>query len=286
MKKMSTWTKVRAASMTAAAAVLATACGRAEATPARAAAEPRVVTVVARDFAFEAPDRVAAGLVTFRLQNRGQTLHHMQLVRLDGGKTLQDVYAALQAGGPPPTWMHEAGGPNAPDPGSDANATVLLQPGTYAILCFVDIPDRVPHVMKGMAKQITVTPAVAPAAMTAPTGDVTLTLNDYSFALSQPLTAGTHTLRVVNGAAQPHEVELIRLAPGKTVDDLMAWMQSMQGPPPASAVGGIAGMEHGMVQSFTASFTPGTYVMICFVPDAGDGKPHFMHGMVHSFTVS
>ena len=284
---MSTWTKVRAASTAAAAAVLAAACGRAEATPAKEmATEPRVVTVVARDFAFEAPDRVAAGLVTFRLENRGQALHHMQLVRLDGGKTLQDVYAALQAGGPPPTWMHEAGGPNAPDPGSDANATVLLQPGTYAILCFVDIPDHVPHVMKGMAKQITVTPALAPAAMAAPTGDVTLTLNDYSFTLSKPLAAGTHTLRVRNAAAQAHEVELIRLAPGKTVDDLMAWMQSMHGPPPASAIGGIAGMEQGTVQSFTADFTPGTYVMICFVPDAGDGKPHFMHGMVHAFTVS
>jgi len=284
---MSMATKMRGAAAAAAAAVLAAACGRAEATPAKAAdAAPRVVTVVARDFAFEAPDQVPAGLVTFRLENRGQALHHMQLMRLDGGKTLQDVYASLQAGGPPPAWLHEVGGPNAPDPGADANATVLLQPGTYALLCFVDIPDHVPHVMKGMARLLTVTPALAPAAMAVPTGDVTLTLNDYSFALSRPLTAGTHTILVRNGAAQPHEVELIRMAPGKTVNDLMAWMQSMQGPPPASAIGGIAGMERGQVQSFTTSFTPGTYVMICFVPDAGDGKPHFMHGMVQSFTVS
>jgi hypothetical protein len=283
----STWTKVRAAGITAAAAVMAAACGRAEATPAKAnAAEPHVVTVVARDFAFQAPDQIPAGLVTFRLENRGQALHHLQLLRLDGGKTLQDLLAALQAGGPPPAWMHEVGGPNAPDPGSDANATVLLQPGTYAMVCFVDIPDHVPHVMKGMAKQFTVTPALQPAAMTAPAGDVTLTLNDYSFTPSRQLTAGTHTLRVENAASQPHEVELIRLAPGKTVNDLMAWMQSMQGPPPASAIGGIAAMQHGEVQSFTAEFTPGSYVLICFVPDARDGKPHFMHGMVQTITVS
>lgn len=285
---MSTWTKVRAAGITAAVGVVAAACGRAQATPQTraAAAPPRVVTVVARDFAFQAPDEVPAGLVTFRLENRGNTLHHMQMLRLDEGKTLQDVFTALRAGGPPPAWMHEVGGPNAPDPGQDANATVLLQPGTYALLCFVDIPDHVPHVMKGMAKQLRVTPALAPAAMTQPTGDVTLTLNDYSFTLSKPLTAGSHTIRVENGAAQSHEVELIRLAPGKTVDDLMGWMQSMQGPPPASAIGGIAGMQHGEVQAFSADLTPGDYVMICFVPDAGDGKPHFMHGMVQRFTVS
>ncbi|HEX8243088.1 MAG TPA: hypothetical protein VF541_06325 [Longimicrobium sp.] len=285
---MSTWTKVRAAGITAAAAIAAAACGRAGATPQAqaAAAPPRVVTVVARDFAFQAPDEIPAGLVTFRLQNRGQNLHHMQVLRLDDGKTLQDVFAALPTQGPPPAWMHEVGGPNAPDPGGDSNATLLLQPGTYAILCFVDIPDHVPHVMKGMAKQIRVTPAPQPAAMTGPTGDVTMTLNDYSFALSKPLTAGPHTIRVENGAAQSHEVELIRLAPGKTVQDLMGWMENMQGPPPASAIGGIAGMRQGEVQSFSHDFTPGSYVLICFVPDARDGKPHFMHGMVQSFTVS
>jgi hypothetical protein len=90
----------------------------------------------------------------------------------------------------------------------------------------------------------------------------------------------------VNSAAQPHEVEVVRLAPGKTAQDLAAWMQNMQGPPPASAIGGIAAMEHGTVQSFTADFTPGNYVLVCFLPDAGDGKPHFMHGMVHPFTVN
>ncbi len=283
--------QAKAAARVAAAAIIAAACGRAQAeTPAKAAASeaapPHVLTVVARDFAFQAPDRVPAGMVTIQLQNRGQALHHVTLVRLDGGKTLQDVFTALHAGGPPPAWMHDMGGPNAPDPGGDANATLFLAPGNYALLCFVDIPDHVPHVMKGMAKAITVTPAVVPAAAATPSGDITLRLNDYSFATSTPITAGRHTLRVENGAAQSHEVELIKLAPGKTADDLMAWMQSMQGPPPASAIGGISGMAHGTVESFTHDFTPGTYVLICFLPDAKDGKPHFMHGMMRTITVS
>ena len=287
---MSTWTKVRAAGMTAAAAVMAAACGRAEASSnqgvAAAPVEPRVMTVVARDFAFQAPDQVPAGLTTIQLQNRGQSLHHVALMKLDDGKTLDDVFAALRNPGPPPAWMHDVGGPNAPDPGSDANATVMLEPGTYAILCFVDIPDHVPHFMKGMAKLLKVTPALAPAAMTQPTGDITLALNDYTFTLSKPITAGQHTIRVQNGAAQSHEVELVKLAPGKTLQDLMGWMETMQGPPPASAIGGISGMAHGQVDSFTYDFTPGEYVLLCFLPDAGDGKPHFMHGMVQKIAVS
>ncbi len=283
---------VKAAARMAAVAVLAAACGRADASSnegapaAAAAAEPRVITVVARDFAFEAPASVPAGMVTIQLQNRGQALHHMSLVRLDAGKTLQDVFTALEAKGPPPAWMREMGGPNAPDPGSDSNATLFLAPGNYVILCWVDMPGGVPHVMRGMAKALTVTPAPVQAAATTPTGDITMRLDDYSFTLSKPITAGKHTIRVENGAAQSHEVELIKLAPGKTAQDLMAWMQNMQGPPPASAIGGIAGMPRGEVQSFTHDFTPGNYVLICFIPDARDGKPHFMHGMMQTITVS
>ncbi|HEU4557273.1 MAG TPA: hypothetical protein VFS20_05465 [Longimicrobium sp.] len=282
---------VKAAARMAAVAVIAAACGRAEASsndgaPPAATAEPRVITVVARDFAFEAPESVPAGMVTIQLQNRGQALHHMSLVKLDEGKTLQDVFKALETKGPPPAWLHEMGGPNAPDPGRDANATLFLQPGNYVILCWVDMPGGVPHVMRGMAKALTVTPAPVPAAATTPSGDITMRLDDYSFTLSKPITAGEHIIRVENAAAQSHEVELVRLAPGKTANDLMAWMRNMEGPPPASAIGGIAGMARGEVQSFSHNFTPGTYVLICFVPDARDGKPHFMHGMMQTITVS
>ena len=44
-------------------------------------------------------------------------------------------------------------------------------------------------------------------------------------------------------------------------------------PPPAKPIGGIAGIEHGMSETFTANFTPGNYAFICFIPDAKDGKP-------------
>jgi hypothetical protein len=64
--------------------------------------------------------------------------------------------------------------------------------------------------------------------------DVRLVLNDYSFTFTPELRAGRHTIRVENAAAQPHHVELVRLAPGKTVGDLMHWFKQREGPPPGA----------------------------------------------------
>jgi hypothetical protein len=62
-------------------------------------------------------------------------------------------------------------------------------------------------------------------------------------------------------------------------------MEKMDGPPPGKALGGVAGIAPGMSQSFTADFTPGNYALICFLPDATDGKPHFVHGMIQQIAV-
>ena len=247
---------------------------------------PNEVTVRAMDFAFAGPARIPAGMTTFRLANDGPNFHHMQIVRLDSAKTFADLRQALGKPGPLPRWAVEVGGPNAPDPKTEANATLDMRPGSYALLCFVDIPGGVPHVAKGMMKELIVTPAAgAPAA--APSPDVVLTLRDYSFDLSKPLAAGRQTIEVRTAAnTQPHEVELIRLAPGKTAEQMLAWMSKPEGPPPGQGLGGVAATVPGSTNYFTAELTPGTYLLICFLPDAKDRKPHFMHGMTRTVTVS
>ena len=249
------------------------------------AASPNVVTFHAKDFAFAGPSEIPAGLTTFDVVNDGPGLHHLQLVRLDSGRTMADLEAALKHPGPPTRWAVFVGGPNAPSPGRTGNATLEMTPGTYAILCMVDVPGGVPHFARGMVHALTVTSSAAPAAP-APAADVSIRLTDYAFDLSTPLTAGRHTFAVRVDAPQPHEVELVRLAPGKTVQDMMAWMPKMQGPPPGEALGGVAALAPGATASFTADLTPGNYLFMCMVPDARDGKPHAMHGMVKAVTIS
>jgi uncharacterized cupredoxin-like copper-binding protein len=259
--------------------------GVAPAAPA-AAYDPtsRIATVIAKDFAFEAPDSVPAGWTTFRMLNEGSTLHHMVLFRLDGGKTIADMQAAMKNPGPPPAWVVEVGGPNAPNPKSASNATIDLKAGDYVMLCFVDIPDKTPHFMKGMVRPLKVTASTAVSS--APVADVVVSLSDYAFAVkSGTLSSGKHVIQVVNDGPQSHEVELVKLAPGKTVKDLLAWVAKPEGPPPGDAIGGIVGVSKGATGYFNAELSAGNYGFICFVPDAKDGKAHFEHGMTKEFTV-
>lgn len=253
-----------------------------------AAPTPTVVTITASDFAFEMPDTIAGGMVTLRLVNKGPGIHHASLVRLSDGKTLADFAASLKAMKPTdalPPWAHEEAGPNVPTPGSEQSITQNLQPGNYAVICWVDVPDKVPHVMKGMMHPLTVTaPAGALAAV--PAADVSVTMRDYAWDVAPALSAGKHVLKITNVAAQTHELVLIKLAAGKTAADLMRWGKDYKGPLPGTAAGGVSGMAPGVEAYLALDLTPGDYVMLCFVPDAKDGKPHAMHGMVAPIKVS
>ena len=247
---------------------------------------PPVVTVHAKDFAFEGPKSVKAGPTTFRLVNDGKELHHLTIIKLAKGKTMKDLGDAMKVQGPPPAWLTEVGGPNAALPGGSVEATVNLEPGDYALLCFVPSPGSpAPHMSKGMVGSLTVLPAANGASM--PAADVTVTLSDYKFTFSKPFTAGKHVVKVTNSASQAHEIVFVKLAPGKTISDLQKWVEKdmMKGPPPGAPTDGMAPIAKGKSAIFPVDLAPGAYGMICFAPDVKDGKSHAEHGMITQFTV-
>ena len=249
-------------------------------------AAPPVVHVRAMDYSFTAPASIRAGVTTFRLTNAGKELHHLSIVRLPKGKTAADYLAAVQAEGHPPMWATDMGGPNAAIPGATIEATVSLDAGNYALVCFIPSPGKpVPHLMKGMVRPLTVRAPVRAGTM--PTADVDIRLGDYSFALSKPLTAGRHVVRVTNDAEQSHEAIIIRLGPGKSITDVSAWVeQGMQSAPPGMPLAGVSPLSKGRSATFPVLLTAGTYGLICFLPDAKDGKQHDQHGMVKQFEVA
>jgi uncharacterized cupredoxin-like copper-binding protein len=256
-------------------------------------ARDTAVAVVATDYAFEMPDSLIAGETSFRLINRGRELHHLYLARLSAGRTAKEFVAALKKGGPPPNWAMDVGGPNGADPGTSSFVvTVPLTPGHYAALCIIPGRDGVPHAMKGMYKDVVVSAGMHAAALrrrsnseAAAAPSTTIGLADYAFDIEGPLTSGVHRVRVHNTAKQSHELELARLLPGKTPADLAAWAEKMAGPPPAHFLGGVSPLGPGRTNELTLDLTPGHYVMLCFVPDNKDGKPHVAHGMVHDFVI-
>lgn len=242
------------------------------------------VTLVAHDYSIASPDTIQTGAVTLRLLNKGKEFHHIWVARLERGKTVDDLLAAMKIPGPLPAWVRDMGGPNAPAPGGESNATVTLAPGSYVVACLIPSADGVPHLMKGMVRKLTVVKGAKPAA--APVGDVTMTLHDFSFTLSRPLAAGKHLIEVRNNGSQPHEIELVQLAPGRTAQEVLAWVHKPEGPPPGLPLGGVAPLARGGVNWVEVDLDPGKYALICFLPDAKDGKPHFTHGMMQEIEVA
>ena len=253
------------------------------------AAKANVVTVTATDFAFQAPDTIAAGRTTIRLLNKGPEFHHVWLIRLEQGKTLKDLMEATKDHGPLPKWAVDVGGPNTPMPGGETSATLDLEAGKYVMVCVIpSMKDGQPHFMKGMVKEVTVAKrgGVVQAGKTvAPATDVVMTLDDYDFRLSSPITSATKSIRFVNVAEQSHEAVIVKLNPGATVQEFLQAMEKPQGPPPGALIGGITGIAKGRAIEVPTTFTPGEYALLCFVPDAKDGKAHLAHGMVKQFSV-
>jgi uncharacterized cupredoxin-like copper-binding protein len=286
---------MRLLSLTAAVAVSACAVKDTPKTADSTAAAPAVsnvpneVTITATEYKFDAPSEIPAGLTTLRMVDSGKELHHVTLFKLDSGKTYDDFMAGLKTmkpGTPPPGWLIPAGGPNAVAPGSTSALTTVLAPGNYAIVCFIPDAKGVPHVASGMSKALTVTPNPS-ANMTEPTADITVTLSDYKFDFSTALTPGKHTIKLVTAPGQPHEFTFFQLAPGKTAQDIPKYVESgMKGEPPARPIGGVSAVAAGQASYYTVDLVPGDYAIVCFLEDAKDGKPHFVHGMIQQIKVS
>lgn len=251
--------------------------------------EPPVVTIRATDEAFHAPDTIAAGLTRLHLVNEGEHIHMAHAIRLDSGKTAQellDAYAeAIRTAGPRPTWITRFGGTTA-EPNSESTATQYLEPGNYVWVCPIEDAEGVPHFSQGLAHPFVVQPAdgdLTPRAER-PAATVVIRLLDYSFDTNPPLTPGRHVIRVENVGGDSHDIALLKLATGRTMEDFQAWMQNPQGPPPASLAGSVAPIAPGHEAFFDAELTPGEYLLVCF-STAPDGRTHIEHGMIQQARV-
>jgi hypothetical protein len=242
-----------------------------------------VVTVTTSDYAFEAPTEINGGWVRLVQENVGQEPHHVQLARLNEGVTVEQFQAALQAGpNGALALVTLAGGPGVVDPQGHAEVTIYLEPGQYFLLCFVPDATGMPHLAHGMIAPLTVGEVVVAEE---PVADAEVQLLDFSFILPPLLTAGEQTWKIVDEGEQPHEMMLIKLAAGTTMDDVQHWMMHPEGAPPFANVGGMQGIAHGAAAYLHLDLAPGNYVALCHIPDPASGKEHMELGMVMPFQV-
>jgi hypothetical protein len=108
------------------------------------------VSATEYDFEFEAPP---AGHVSFVMSNDGDEPHFLGIGKLMPGVTVEQ---AIRADDPSEVteWTADS---DVVGPGGEAVLTVAdLEPGEYAMVCFIPSPDGEPHAFLGMAVGFTV----------------------------------------------------------------------------------------------------------------------------------
>ncbi len=245
----------------------------------------REILIKATDFSFEAPKVIEGGLVAVTMENDGAELHHLQLARLRDGVTLDQVQKVLTEGPEEALFalVEWIGGPSLVSPGGRSRVVLNIPEGQYLLLCFVASPDGVPHFAQGMAVPLTVT--ASSTDVSEPKADVSVTLTDFAFTMPAQIEAGKQIWKVTNKGAQPHEIPVARLMPGKTLQDALRFLQAPEGAPPFEFVGGLQALDSGRTGWAGLDLPPGEYIALCFVPDPASGKAHIELGMVASFQV-
>jgi hypothetical protein len=256
------------------------------------------ITITAQDFAFDMPDELPAGWVSLTLVNDGEVNHHALFARLNEGTTLDDVKEALagEAG--------ESEGPDSrfdesnqffmpdTDPGQSNQATVELAAGTWVIFS-VSIADMTGQDLRadweqGSIRTFEVVDSGASAAP--PAADVVLTIGNDDADMPAELSAGTHTIRIVNGGdAEGASAFFIKLEDGATVEDILASFEAFfsgaevnfEEMPTFRAVGGLMGYNLGDSYYTTIEFEPGDYAAITSI----NGGDFPYAGLSKSFTV-
>jgi len=123
------------------------------------AAEPKAdLSIRLKDFSFDMPASLAAGKLIVKVTNDGPESHEFNIMKLEEGKTAQDVLAFLngEASGPPP--FAPVGGMNGLSVGFSGYAELDLAPGSYVAICNIHSPivQGHPHFLLGMIKEFTV----------------------------------------------------------------------------------------------------------------------------------
>lgn len=242
-------------------------------------AEIPVVTLKVTNAGLEAPTEMPSGVVAVTVEG-GDPENQPMLARLSEGVTVDQLTEALASPNPLAALQLVSllGGSNA---SADEPVIHELQAGGYVAMLFA--PEGPPQVLPIVAG--------APSGAAPPIADVKVSLVDFNFVMPDRVAAGRQVWQIENTGEQWHEMAIVQLNEGKTVDDVVAWVNSSgpegTGEPPPFAEGALwHPMGAGQRAWVTWDIPAGEYTVICILPDvAGDMSPHVAHGMVRTLVV-
>ncbi len=251
--------------MSACGCVLAAAlagCGNRPVAP----SEPPLVRFTAHEFEFGLPDTVPAGLVRVRLVNDGTLWHAALFVRLDSTQTPEGYLREIRAGSEFPSHAVDFGGHALTAPGDSADVVMRFEPGRWLAMCSAN-GGGAWHVRLGMVDGFVVA-ARATASDAPPPDDGTLVMRDGSFEFPDSLTPGVRWVRIENHGQRWHEVDVLRLEPGKDKSSYERWrtVEHQMLPGPCTPIGGAADFGPGVVQWSRMDLRPGRHMMVCDMP--------------------
>jgi hypothetical protein len=106
------------------------------------------------DYSFELSQTTIPSdtLIAFDIENAGEYPHEFVVVQLPEGVSVEDALADPALG----ESVVFLGGAFAEPGGTTYMGLTGLAPGTYTVVCFVDTPEGIPHVMRGMIAELVV----------------------------------------------------------------------------------------------------------------------------------
>jgi hypothetical protein len=221
-----------------------------------------------------------AGFVQLHIVSTGSTPHHLLFWQLHRGVSFKqfDRVDASQSGNP--FKLATVIGGNGPlVPGHSMDIWIHVAEGRVAI------DDIRSGGVTGFHRDLAIRRSGQNAAQPKALGTVAAVPGDR-FRLP-PGFGRPGVWKFANQDRDTHDGSIGRLAPGKTVADLISCAkQGENGPPPLSAADGGFGALGGHAHAwFTIGhLPPGHYAVVCFIPGP-NGIPHVAMGMAAGFTV-
>lgn len=148
----STGRAYRALAIVLGATLVATSCTSESSSDTYLPPSPPVIEVTMREYSFTHEQAVPGGQVVFRVHNAGTEDHELLLALLP--EDLPPIDEQLR--GPTRRGLGTVARMLTHPPGSTGTFAVFLEPGRYAMICFLRDAKGVPNALKGMSSEFRV----------------------------------------------------------------------------------------------------------------------------------